>query len=236
MISFENTDVYGFEAAIRGMRNPLNSWDKSDSAKPDWCNLDGTCPPYQIGENDMGLMTKLVKAGDEHAKFMRMITVTVDITAPLYLWKEICTYRVGVVMNSCSTMHTIHKKEFDWDDFSFECIPCDAEERTEIPCEIMGTDVTCLYTYEIATAMIFGLNWLREKYLETGDKKYWYQMIQLLPSSYNQRRTVQLNYAVLRNIYRQRKGHKLDEWQAFREWAEELPYSNLITEGVERDI
>lgn len=210
MIKFENTDVYGFETAIRGMRNPLNSWDKSDSSEPDFCYLDGTCPPYQIGEADMELMTKLVKAGDEHAKFMRMINVTVDITAPLYWWKEFDTYKVGTVANSCSTMHTIHKKEIGWDDFSFECVTNHTDRM--VLDELLGT-----------------INAYRKEFVETHDKKSWLAMIQLLPSSYNQRRTVQLNYAVLRSIYRQRKGHKLTEWNEFCEWIETLPYSNLIT-------
>lgn len=213
MIKFENVDIYGFEPAIRGMRNPMNSWDKSDSAEPDWCNLDGTCPPYQIGENDMALMTKLVKAGDEHAKFMRMITVTVDITAPLYWWKEADTYSVGVVKNSCSTMHTIHKKPFVIDDFS-----CDHGEIDNIVLDTL--------------AVIAMLNNAREKYLETKEKAYWEYMIKLLPCSYNQRRTVQLNYAVLRNIYRQRQGHKLTEWHEFCSWVETLPYSDLITKNA----
>lgn len=213
MIKFENTEVYGFETAIRGMRNPLNSWDKSDSSEPDFCYLDGTCPPYQIGENDMALMTKLVKAGDEHAKFMRMITATVDIVAPLYLWKEADTYSVGVVKNSCSTMHTIHKKEFVLEDFSCEHLLPESAKSLQGTVDIM--------------------NYYRSMYLSATDpdikKMYWWQMIQLLPTSYNQRRTVQLNYAVLRNIYRQRKGHKLDEWAEFRKWIENLPYSELLT-------
>lgn len=213
MIKFENTDVYGFETAIRGMRNPLNSWAKSDSAKPDWCNLDGSKPPYQIGERDMELMTKLVKAGDEHAKFMRMITVTVDITAPLYWWKEFDTYKVGTVANSCSTMHTIHKKPFVIEDFS-----CDHGEIDDI---VIST-----------LRVIAMLNDAREKYLATKTKAYWEFMIKLLPSSYNQRRTVQLNYAVLRNIYRQRQGHKLTEWHEFCHWVEGLPYSDLITKNA----
>lgn len=218
MIKFENTAVYGFEAAIRGMRNAMNSWDKSDSGKPDYCNLDGTCPPYQIGERDMELMQKLVKAGAEHAKFMRMIAVTVDITAPLYWLKEFDTYKVGTVANSCSTMHTIHKKEFVLEDFSCEhLLPTSAKDLQRT---------------------IDTLNKNRELFLSATDadvkKMYWWQLIQLLPTSYNQRRTVQLNYAVLRNIYRQRKGHKLDEWHDFCDWIESLPYSELIliTEGV----
>lgn len=216
MIKFENTEVYGFEAAIRGCRNPYNSWDKSDSSEPDFCYLDGTCPPYQIGENDMALMTKLVKAGDEHAKFMRMINVTVDITAPLYWWKEADTYSVGVVKNSCSTMHTIHKQDFMLMDFSCEHLLPEAGTELQRVLDVM--------------------NHFRQMYLSATDpdikKMYWWQMIQLLPSSYNQRRTVQLNYAVLRNIYRQRKGHKLTEWHDFCSWVETLPYSDLITKNA----
>lgn len=220
MIKFENTDVYGFETAIRGMRNPLNSWSKSDSAKPDWCNLDGSKPPYQIGDRDMELMTKLVKAGDEHAKFMRMITVTVDITAPLYWWKEFDTYKVGTVANSCSTMHTIHKKPFVIEDFS---------------CEHLEDAWLNAFPHIVGL-----LNLARNMYIEAKNnpdslidaKDLWWQMIQFLPTSYNQMRTVQLNYAVLHNIYHQRQGHKLDEWHEFCHWIEGLPYSNLITEGI----
>ncbi len=203
MIKIDKTDVYGWEAAIRGMRNPLNSWDKSDSVF--------TMGDTFVGENDLSLMKRLVKAGSDHSKFMRMITVTCDITAPLYWWKEYDTYKVGTVANSCSTMHTIHKKEFSWDDFSFE--------------HLLQDEAT-----EFMKHLICGLNYYRTIYLKTKDKTYWYQMIQLLPSSYNQLRTVQLNYAALRNIYHARKNHKLSEWHTFCEWIESLPYSELITE------
>jgi hypothetical protein len=205
MIKFENTRVYGWEAAIRGMRNPMNSWDKSDSII-DHIGL------AEIGENDLKLMKQLVKAGTDHSKFMRMITVTVDITAPLYWWKEFDTYKVGTVRNSCSTMHKIHEKEFTLDDFS--------HEHLFESCRENGLNV-----------IIQILNNCRDYYLKTKEKGGWWQLIQLLPSSYNQRATVLLNYAVLRNMYHNRKNHKLDEWsQGFTEWVESLPYSELITE------
>ena len=203
MIKIEKTDVFGWESAIRGMRNPMNSWDKSDSYK--------AAGMFFIGENDFALMKKLVKAGSDHSKFMRMINVTCDITAPLYWWKEYDTYKVGTVANSCSTMHKIHAKEFVWEDFSTEHMLVDS--RGHMVCVI---DL---------------LNWYRQKFIETTDKEYWWQMIQLLPTSYNQKRTVQLNYAVLRNMYHSRKNHKLDEWRNFCEWVETLPYSELITDG-----
>lgn len=203
MIKIENTDVYGFEAAIRGMRNPMNSWDKLDSK---YNELTGN---YDIGENDLELMKKLVKAGTDHSKFMRMITVTCDITAPLYWWKEFDTYKVGTVRNSCSTMHRIADKEFTLDDFSHE--------------HMKPITITCL------VKIIDVLNRYRSKYLEAKDKEDWWQMIQLLPSSYNQRATVQLNYQVLHAMYHSRKEHKLDEWKDFCKWIEALPYSELIT-------
>lgn len=240
MIKIENVEVYGWEAAIRGMRNPLNSWANSDS----FCvpNFDdcGTCPdrgkcsfifeqdgkPYRsgIGPNDLALMKKLVEAGPDHGKFLRMITVTLDIIAPLYWWKEMDTYSVGVVKNSCSTMHKIQEKEFTLDDFSCEHLfdgvyPFEGSDDFDY----YDTSTSCLlYTIEF-------LNFHRKKYIETKDKRHWWQMIQLLPSSYNQRRTVQLNYAVLKNIYHARSNHKLDEWILFCGWIERLPYSELIT-------
>lgn len=208
MIKFENTDVYGWESAIRGMRNPMNSWKKSDSIF-DFIGL------VDIGKNDLKLMKQLIKAGTDHSKFMRMITVTVDITAPLYWWKEFDTYKVGTVRNSCSTMHKIHEKPFELEDFSHEHL-IDSQESW-----LGMLEVTLVET----------LNYARKLYLETKDKTYWWQLIQLLPSSYNQRATVLLNYAVLRNMYHSRKNHKLDEWsQGFTHWAESLPYSELITE------
>lgn len=209
MIKIENLDVYGWEAAIRGMRNPMNSWDKMDSGR---CVYNDDDPDYyHIGDNDLKLMKTLVKAGSDHSKFMRMINVTVDITAPLYWWKEMDTYKVGTVANSCSTMHKIADKEFTLDDFSCEHLLPETMREFE--------------------RIIVYLNAIRRAYVEGGrkNKKMWWQMIQLLPSSYNQRRTVQLNYAVLRNMYHSRKFHKLDEWLAFCEWIKTLPYSELIT-------
>lgn len=210
MIKVENVEVYGWEAAIRGMRNPMNSWDKSDSHPQDWCEIgEEICCGYHVGENDLALMRKLAASGPDHGKFLRMITVTLDIITPLYWWKEMDTYSVGVVKNSCSTMHKIHAKEFTLDDFSHEYL----NEKS-------------LY---MLNDTIQYLNAVREAFIETKDKHYWWQMIQLLPSSYNQRRTVQLNYAVLKNIYHARRNHKLDEWNLFCGWIERLPYSELIT-------
>ena len=215
MIKLKNTDVYGFEAAIRGMRNPWNSWEKSDSYSTyieDEHTLQRAPFEFFVGENDLALMKKLVSAGTDHSKFMRMINVTCDITAPMYWWAEYDTYKVGTVRNSCSKMHTIHKKEFCFADFSHDHL--DEDECCEILSEIISK-----------------LNFDRKRYLETKDKKYWWQIIQLLPSSYNQRATIQLNYAVLRNMYHARKNHKLDEWHDFCRWIESLPYSELITGG-----
>lgn len=171
---------------------------------------------FCVGENDFKLMQTLAAAGQDHGKFLRMITVTLDITAPLYWWKEADTYSVGVVKNSCSTMHKIHAKEFDVNDFSHEHVE-----------ELTGDDYNMSYDFLLRTVDI--LNYYRKKFLETNDKKYWWQLIQLLPSSYNQRRTVQLNYAVLKNIYHARKDHKLNEWHTLCDWIESLPYSELIT-------
>lgn len=202
MIKIENVEVFGWEAAIRGMRNPKNSWAKSDSKYAE---------PFavEVGPNDLDLMTRLRNAGTDHRKFMRMIAVYVDITAPLYWFKEFDTYKVGTVCNSCSTMHKIHAKEFTMDDFS--CEHLDKEGR------------------KLLHQKICYLNKNREKFIETKDKVYWWQMIQLLPSSYNQKRTIMLNYEVLANMYHSRKNHKLDEWHTFCEWVESLPYSELIT-------
>lgn len=207
MIRFENTEVSGWAAAVRGMRNPLNSWDKSDIIIDDI----GLC---ELGENNLKLMQQLVKAGSDHSKFMRMINVTVDITAPLYWWKEFDTYKVGTVRNSCSTMHTIHKKPFELDDFSHDHLTKRAKNLLD--------------------TVIYYLNVYRNLHIEEKNKEWWWQLIQLLPSSYNQRATVQLNYAVLRNIYKSdRRHHKLDEWRVgFMEWVESLPYSELITMEV----
>lgn len=226
MIKFENTDVYGFEAAIRGMRNPKNSWHLMDShSHICWCDacehkLDNEeCNKhvkinngklcFKMGDNDKKLTNTLSSAGPVHGKFMRMINVTVDITAPLYWYKELDTYKVGTVSNSCSTMHKIHAKEFELDDFSHE--------------HLVGVAESTLYT------IIDTLNYYRNGFIETKNKDFWWQMIQLLPSSYNQKRTVQLNYEVLCGVYEYRKNHKLDEWHEFCRWIESLPYSELIT-------
>ena len=208
MIKIEYTQTYAWEAAVRGMRNPLESWKKSDSTFALIETAEGKYIP-DIGKNDLDLMKRLVNAGSDHSKFMRMIIVSCDITAPLYWWKEYDTYKVGTVANSCSTMHKIHSKEFSLNDFSHE-------HMSEISKNIMGV-------------VIRGLNSNRKEYNEGKDKDHWWQMIQLLPTSYNQRRTVMLNYAVLRNMYHARKFHKLDEWVAFCRWVETLPYSELIT-------
>ena len=212
MIKIENYEIMGWEHAIRGMRNPLNSWAKSDS----FYTYKGD---PGIGVNDWDLIKRLRNAGTDHRKFMRMITVYADVTAPLYWWKEFDTYKVGTVANSCSTMHTIHKKEFTRDDFSWE--------------QLIDEDELCTYSgygpWDILDATIDVLNNARKKFIDTKDKKYWWQMIQLLPSSYNQKRTVMLNYEVLANMYRSRKNHKLDEWRiGFCDWIRTLPYSELI--------
>lgn len=221
MIKFENTEVVGWEAAIRGMRNPMNSWERSDSEFYDMADYlerlfhkgPGTSesiPAFVIGPNDYDLMMRLAKAGSEHAKYRRMIVVYVDITAPLYWWKEFDTYKVGTVANSCSTMHKIAEKEFTLEDFSCEHLEQWAKEN------VLG-------------CVINGLNIYRSRFLETTNKNYWWHMIQLLPSSYNQRRTVMMNYEVLAGIHRQRKAHKLSEWrEGFIPWIESLPYSEII--------
>ena len=219
MIKIENVDVYGWEAAIRGMRNSWNSWDESDSVfgvEYKTCEKTGV-----LGFNDLELMKKLIKAGSSERKFLRFINVTCDIAAPLYWWKEFDTYKVGTVRNSCSTMHTIAKKEFTVDDFSYEHL-------FQYDINVTPTDkyLYCLeYTVEV-------LNEARKKYLETKGKGYWWQMIQLLPSSYNQRTTVQLNYEVLMKMYHERKNHRLDEWKTFCEWVKTLPYMReLLSDG-----
>lgn len=221
MIKITNAEVCGWGAAVRGMRNPMNSWNKSDSFL---CNVEcDECPErgnhcqghnyldYVVGDNDLTLMKKLVKAGSDHAKFMRMINVTMDVIAPLYWWSEYDTYKVGTVANSCSKMHKIADKEFTLEDFSHE--------------HLMQGGLECIKN------LCKDLNMCREQYLAKHDKEWWWQMIQLLPSSYNQKRTVQLNYAVLRNMYHARRNHKLDEWHDFCSWVETLPYAELITLG-----
>ena len=223
MLNIENVSVFGWDSAIRGMRNPMNSWDRSDSSYSIVTteSADGTIsefPKFFVGENDLSLMRNLAKAGNDHGKFLRMINVTLDITAPLYWWKEFDTYKVGTVANSCSTMHKIHSKRFERDDFSIEHLE-NCEEQYWMIC---------------MDNVISALNVARDNFLSTKDKKYWWQMIQLLPSSYNQRRTVQLNYAVLKNMYCSRKNHKLDEWHSFCDWIETLPYSELIVDRLEQ--
>ena len=225
MLKIENAEVVGWEHAIRGMRNPMNSWEKSDSRVVDCDGECASCDAYElvsddscmvplgehvvIGSNDRGLMTKLAKAGTDHRKFMRMIAVYLDITAPLYWWKEFDTYKVGTVANSCSTMHKIADKEFTMDDFSCEHLVGIAKD------DLNGT--------------LAVLNHFRKFYLKTKEKSFWWQMIQLLPSSYNQKRTVMLNYEVLANIYKSRRNHKLDEWHTLCDWIETLPLSEIIT-------
>jgi hypothetical protein len=233
MLKIENTEVVGFEAAIRGMRNPMNSWDRGDTefhggvVRFDTCNERWEDNGYtmSLGSNDLDLMTRLRNAGTDHRKFMRMIVVYLDITAPLYWWKEFDTYKVGTVANSCSTMHKIADKEFTLDDFSHE-------------------HLTIRQSTDILKETVDALNVFRDVYLNGGilryengnmrcfgkkDKEIWWQMIQLLPSSYNQRRTVMLNYEVLANMYKSRCNHKLDEWHTVCDWIETLPYSELIT-------
>ncbi len=224
MIKIENTDVYGWETAIRGMRNPMNSWDRSDSnfhAEPN--NME-----IKIGKNDYELMLKLRNAGTDHRKFMRMITVTCDIIAPMYWWKEFDTYKVGTVRNSCSTMHKIHEKKFTIDDFSYENLFCEPGAQLE---NVVYVGYDNMIGIDFLIYTIRALNHYRKRYIKTKDKCYWWQIIQLLPSSYNQRSTVQLNYEVLANIYKSRKNHKLDEWRTFCKWIETLSYSELITGG-----
>lgn len=228
MLKVENVEVLGWEHAIRGMRNPKNSWAKSDSGPECPYEKEKCCGECQqnfcIGPNDKQLMMALRNAGTDHRKFMRTITVYLDITAPLYWWKEFDTYKVGTVANSCSTMHKIAEKEFTLENFSCEhLLSYWGEEKVNptiiypcTPMQHLNQTIACL-------------NVCRKKYLETKDKKYWWQMIQLLPSSYNQRRTVMLNYEVLANIYKSRRNHKLDEWHTFCDWIEGLPYSALIT-------
>lgn len=243
MITISNTDVVGWEHAIRGMRNPLESWDKSDSCTMGYyyCHVCcGKCDEtsgLKLGPNDLGLMKRLCNSGTDHRKFMRMLVVYVDITAPLYWWKEFDTYKVGTVVNSCSTMHTIHKKEFDISDFSGDHLIHDWYDLDYCDCVITSEPDSNgqgpAYYFDpssLLEVIVDMLNKARSLYLQTKDKTYWWQMIQLLPSSYNQKRTVMLNYEVLANIYKSRKDHKLDEWHEFCAWIRDnLPYSELIT-------
>ena len=218
MLTIENAETFGWEAAIRGMRNPKNSWSKSDSrwSSPDENGTD--TPMFIVGENDLKLASALANSGADDGKFLRMIHVQLDVTAPLYWWKEADQYKVGTVTDSCSTMHKIHAKEFDVNDFSHEHVE-----------ELTGDDYNTSYDFLLRTVDI--LNYYRQKFLETGDKVYWWQLIQLLPSSYNQRRTWDLNYAVLRNIYHARRNHKLDEWHTLCNWIETLPYAEEMICG-----
>lgn len=243
MIKVENVEVMGWMVAIRGMRNPLNSWDKSDSRwflgeapseEYKFVNLGEDCALY-IGPNDQALMKKLRNAGTDHRKFMRMITVYMDITAPLYWWKEFDTYKVGTVANSCSTMHKIANKEFTLEDFSHEHLLSFTSEGDERKIPFVDVspyangDITFSPKGVLECIIIPMLNCCQDRFLESRDKKYWWQMIQLLPSSYNQKRTVLLNYEVLANMHKSRKSHKLDEWVELCEWMKTLPYSELIT-------
>lgn len=257
MIEISNTEVMGWEAAIRGMRNPLNSWDKSDSRYTTEGNNDGTdCPCLcpldtpELGANDYDLMRRLAAAGSDHAKYRRMIAVYADVVAPLYFFKEYDTYKVGTVANSCSTMHKIAEKEFTLSDFSTEQL-MRIEDDTETFDHIPLLSISPIFMENIQYSPIGimkyvtipMLNLCREKFLKAKEngadgftlKRYWWQMIQLLPSSYNQRRTIMVNYEVLANMYHSRKNHKLDEWREFCKWIESLPYSELITGGVEND-
>ena len=220
MIKIENVDVFGWESAIRGMRNPMNSWEKSDSC---FCYDEPCCEAacvMHIGDNDLKLMRSLVKAGSDHSKFMRMINVTCDITAPLYWWKEFDTYKVGTVRNSCSTMHKIAEKKFTLDDFSHDRL---------LVVEKLEAIIDWLNKYrDIYVNWDKHRSYVDSNGVELTKKDIWWQMIQLLPSSYNQRATVQLNYAVLRNMYHSRKNHKLDEWRDFCKWIESLPYAKEL--------
>lgn len=254
MLKIENTEVLGWEHAIRGMRNPKNSWEKSDSGVCAThglahcadcvytdCHADDVeiSTKYILGSNDLNLMTTLRNAGTDHRKFMRMITVYLDITAPLYWWKEFDTYKVGTVANSCSTMHKIAAKEFTLEDFSHEHLNSKDHHRDWITSAVVDEDETFLHKVwatplDILKFTIEMLNSYRIEYLESNDKDDWWQMIQLLPSSYNQKRTVMLNYEVLANIYKSRRHHKLDEWHTLCNWIEGLPYSELITGKEEK--
>ena len=249
MIKIEHTEVVGWEPAIRGMRNPMNSWEKSDTyffkgtyvqdgkLKSDYFNSKGESPkddlvgPAVIGPNDHDLMMRLCKAGSTDAKFRRMIICYVDITAPLYMLKELDTYRMGVEKNSCSTMHKIHTKPFTPDDFSHEHLLTIDDLPSDLALMVINVNGDpCYYSPDGQLDIICkALNKYREKYLKTKDKRYWWQMIQLLPSSYNQRRTYMFSYEALSKIYRERHDHKLDDWHTLCDWIETLPYSEIIT-------
>lgn len=226
MLKVEKTEICGLEPAIRGMRNPMNSWAKSDSEYK-YYGGDSYKGVFEVGDNDLDLMMRLRNAGTDHRKYLRMITVYCDITAPLYWWKEFDTYKIGTVANSCSTMHKIHAKEFTLDDFSHEHLNTRSKELLN------------KLIYELNNYRDFYLTWddcginLKKMYEFSNRKDVWWQMIQLLPSSYNQKRTVMLNYEVLANMYKSRKNHKLDEWHTLCDWIKTLPYSQLITEEDE---
>lgn len=210
MIKVEHTEVWGFNHAIRGMRNPMNSWDKSDSEYSIYVE-----DPFVVGKNDLELMQKLYKGGSEHRKYLRQIFVSMDIIAPLYWWKEFDTYKIGTTANSCSTMHKIHSKEFEIDDFSHE--------------HLFDEWKVCLHS------IIGGLNKAREEYLKTNNRIYWWQLIQLLPSSYNQKRTITMNYENVVNVIHQREGHKLDEWNKFCDVLYNLPYVKDIIKTINKE-
>lgn len=242
MIKLENVVLASpdqMEFIIQGMRNPMNSWEKSDSSCGKATRVTNAqwSDDYFIGTNDANLMQRLSKAGTDHRKFMRMMPVYVRITAPLYWWKEFDTYKVGTVANSCSTMHKIAEKEFALDDFSTEHLlgfDGSHNDEREVPyVPIDHDDISPLGLYRCG--IIPMLNLCRRRYLETKLKIYWWQMIQLLPSSYNQTRNVMMNYETLANIYKSRKDHKLDEWREFCKWIETLPYSELITGGFKNE-
>lgn len=233
MIKFEKADVWGFEHAIRGMRNPMNSWERSDSYPAVDCGKcgiverEGFCNPkehdcsqfetYEIGQNDYDLIARSIKGGSEHRKFLRQIFVSVDITAPLYWWKEFDTYKVGTTANSQSTMHKIHSKPIELSDFSID----DFEINNE-----------GIYLEDCFINVIADCEMLRQRYMETKDKRYWRGLVQLLPDSYNQKRTLTMSYENLLNMLKQRKAHKLDEWREFCDWIFTLPNSHILREGV----
>lgn len=232
MLKLEKTEVVGWEAAVRGMRNPMNSWDQSDSHYEsealEWHDLSGDptkvylADKYVLGANDLDLIMRLRAAGIDHRKFMRMIEVYVDITAPLYWWKEFDTYKVGTVANSCSTMHKIAAKEFTLEDFSHEHL-------SEPAISILNNTIEALNQ---ARDLYLGYSGFKHRWGDWEKKHYWWQMIQLLPSSYNQKRTIMMSYEVLANIYKSRRNHKLDEWHTLCDWIEGLPYSEMITGGA----
>ena len=248
MITIDKTEVFGWESAIRGMRNPLNSWDKSDSHQDYYDFGHGRPADYLIGDNDLKLMKTLSKAGPDHGKFLRMINVACDINAPLYWWKEFDTYKVGTVANSCSTMHKIHAKEFVLDDFSYdqlldEYLGIDSVANMNVgdsdwtPLDVLVFIKDSLNHYRklymVADEKLKNreLTEAERRHITSQRKRFWWQMIQLLPSSYNQKRTVQFNYQVLKNMYNARKSHKLDEWHKFCTWCESLPYFKEICLG-----